>query len=124
MHPVLSMMKTAINMRGDNMKELMIKLKALCDESRLKIIRLLADRELCACDFVENLDLTQPTISHHLNVLVESGLISCERRGKWCFYKINHFELKGFLESIDRLATTRREGIRFCKSDCDSLRKG
>ena len=50
------------------------------------------------CDLVENLDLTQPTISHHLKVLVESGLISC-RKGKWCFYRVNDAQLKGFLRS-------------------------
>jgi ArsR family transcriptional regulator len=117
------MMKTAINMRGDIMENLIEKLKALCDESRLKIIALLAGRELCACDFVENLDLTQPTISHHLKVLVESGLISCQKRGKWCFYRVNYTQLKDFLEELSHLASLRKEDIKLCKSDCDSQRR-
>jgi len=101
----------------------MNRLKALCDESRLNILRLLAGRELCACDFVENLNLTQPTVSHHLKVLVESGLVICEKRGKWSFYSINHTEIRSFLESLDHLAVTRQENIKLCKTDCDGHRK-
>lgn len=104
------------------MEKFMVKLKALCDESRLNIIRLLAGRELCACDFAENLDLTQPTISHHLKVLVESGLVTCDRRGKWCFYRINDKELKSFMEDLERLTGTRNENIKLCKTDCDGRR--
>lgn len=104
------------------MEVLMTKLKALCDESRLMIIGLLAGRELCACDFAENLDLTQPTISHHLKVLVESGLVISEKRGKWCFYRIDDAELKGLLENLNRLGSTRREDIKLCKTNCDGHR--
>jgi ArsR family transcriptional regulator len=117
------MMKTAINLRGDTMENLIVKLKALCDENRLKMIAILAGRELCACDLVENLDLTQPTISHHLKVLVESGLISCQKRGKWCFYRVNDAQLKSFLEELSRLAGTRKEDIKLCKSDCNGQRR-
>ncbi len=100
----------------------MEKLKALCDENRLKILKMLADRELCACDFIENLDLTQPTVSHHLKVLVESGIIDCEKRGKWSFYKTNCTELKKFINELDRLSSVRQEDIKLCKTDCDGHR--
>jgi len=120
--PVQTIIEAAINIRGDIMEELIVKLKALCDESRLSIIGLLADRELCACDFVENLDLTQPTISHHLKVLVESGLVICDRRGKWCFYKNNDKEIKSFMEDLERLAGTRKENIKLCNTDCNGRR--
>ncbi len=104
------------------MDRLMSKLKALCDESRIKILKLLACRELCACDFKENMDLTQPTISHHLSVLVESRLITSEKRGRWRFYKINYDEMNSFLEDLNRIINTRCNDIKFCPSDCDNNR--
>jgi ArsR family transcriptional regulator, arsenate/arsenite/antimonite-responsive transcriptional repressor len=62
-------------------------LKALSDETRLAIVELLlgSDEELCACDIEAQFDLAQPTISHHLRVLRESGLIETERRGQWLY---------------------------------------
>ena len=62
--------------------------KALSDETRLSIVELLlgADGELCACDIEDAFDLAQPTISHHMRVLRESGLIDAERRGQWVYY--------------------------------------
>lgn len=104
------------------MDKLMSQLKALCDESRIKILNLLAQRELCACDFKENMDLTQPTISHHLSVLVETGLIMSEKRGRWCFYKINYDEMNNFLENLDKIINTKCYDIKLCHSDCDGNR--
>jgi ArsR family transcriptional regulator len=62
--------------------------KALADPTRLDIFRLIAVQEapLCACDVVARFELTQPTISHHLKVLREAGLISVSRRGVWAYY--------------------------------------
>ena len=64
-------------------------LAALADPTRLAIIRqLAADTETCACDFTECCDVGQPTVSHHLRVLREAGLVVSERRGQWIFYRI------------------------------------
>ncbi len=60
----------------------------LADSTRLKILRLLAKEELCACEVMAALDLTQPTASHHLGILERSGLVASRREGKWVFYKI------------------------------------
>jgi ArsR family transcriptional regulator len=62
--------------------------KALADETRLAIVELLlgADDELCACDIEDAFDVSQSTISHHMRVLRESGLIDAERRGQWVYY--------------------------------------
>ena len=62
--------------------------KALADPTRLDIFRLIAAQEapLCACDVVDRFDLAQPTISHHLKVLRESGLITVAKRGIWAYY--------------------------------------
>lgn len=64
--------------------------QALGDEHRLAILASLAqaDGEICVCDFTENLPLNQPTVSHHLRILRESGLVTSERRGTWVYYRL------------------------------------
>ncbi len=69
--------------------------KALADESRLAIIRQLAEQgEVCACDFLACCDLAQPTVSHHLKVLREAGLVNTEKRGLWVYYTLNREKLE------------------------------
>ena len=65
-------------------------LKALGDPYRLTIMATLAriDDEACVCDFTDALPLNQPTVSHHLKILRDSGLVRCERRGTWVYYKL------------------------------------
>ena len=64
-------------------------LAALADPTRLAIVRQLAqDMETCACDFTSCCDVGQPTVSHHLRVLREAGVVTSERRGQWIFYKL------------------------------------
>jgi ArsR family transcriptional regulator len=63
--------------------------KALSDPTRVAIVnRLAAAEEVCVCDFVASLDLAQPTISHHLKVLREAGLVESSRRGTWAYYRL------------------------------------
>ena len=64
-------------------------LTALADPTRLAIVRqLAADRETCACDFTACCDVSQPTVSHHLRVLREAGVVTSDRRGNWIFYRL------------------------------------
>jgi ArsR family transcriptional regulator len=60
----------------------------LADDTRLRILGLLAKEELCACEVMAALGLTQPTASHHLGILERSGLVASRREGKWVFYRI------------------------------------
>ncbi len=63
--------------------------KALADPVRLRLVSLIGAHqggEVCVCELTEAFDLTQPTISHHLKVLREAGIIDCERRGTWVYY--------------------------------------
>ncbi len=64
-------------------------LKALADPHRLRILATLARAtdEVCVCDFTDALPLNQPTVSHHLRILREAGLATCERRGTWVYYR-------------------------------------
>ncbi len=66
-------------------------LKALADPTRLRLVSLVAAHEgaeACVCDLIEPVSLSQPTVSHHLRVLVEAGILSREQRGKWAYYRI------------------------------------
>ena len=62
--------------------------KALADKTRLKILMLLDIREMCVCEIMVALDLTQPTASHHLGILEVVGLVTDRREGKWVFYSL------------------------------------
>ena len=64
------------------------RLKALADPTRLRMLELLAGqpRPLCVCDITSQFDQRQPTISHHLRILREAGLVACEKRGVWAYY--------------------------------------
>ena len=62
--------------------------KALSDPTRLKIIKLLAEREMCVCEVMAALNLTQPNASHHLNLLEREGIAKKRREGKWIIYKL------------------------------------
>jgi ArsR family transcriptional regulator len=62
--------------------------KALADETRLRILNLLRSREMCVCEIMIALNLTQPTASHHLRILESAELVEDLRKGKWVFYKI------------------------------------
>ena len=64
--------------------------KALADETRLKILMLLNIREMCVCEIMVALNLTQPTASHHLGILEEVGLVRDRREGKWVFYSLKN----------------------------------
>ncbi|MEV0400549.1 metalloregulator ArsR/SmtB family transcription factor [Actinoallomurus sp. NPDC050550] len=65
--------------------------KALSDPIRLRLLSLIASRqgeEVCVCDLTGPFDVSQPTISHHLKVLREAGLVGSERRGTWVYYRV------------------------------------
>lgn len=64
-------------------------LKALGDETRLKIFHMLSKGELCACNLLEEFNITQPTLSYHMKILCESGLVNGRKDGIWTKYSIN-----------------------------------
>jgi len=74
--------------------------KALADETRLRMLKLLEVREMCVCEVMVALELTQPTASHHLGLLENAGLVKDRKEGKWVFYSIANPEL---LENMHKL---------------------
>lgn len=77
--------------------------KALSDETRLRIIDMLSSSELCACDILEEFAITQPTLSYHMKILTESGLVNARKDGAWTRYTLNlelMHSLMTFLEHI------------------------
>jgi len=62
----------------------------LADTTRLRVLQLLAREELCACEVMAALDLTQPTTSHHLGILERSRLVASRKEGKWIFYRLSN----------------------------------
>ena len=76
-------------------------LKALADETRLAILRQLREEgEVCACDFRACCTLAQPTVSHHLKVLREAGLVTAEKRGLWVHYRLDQAAIKQVMERL------------------------
>lgn len=76
-------------------------LKAIADPARLRLISVIAanvDSEACVCDLTEPLGLSQPTVSHHLKVLVDAGILTRDKRGTWAYYRL----VPGALDSLSR----------------------
>ena len=65
------------------------KIKALADENRLAIMQALQHGEKCACVLLEDLSITQPTLSHHMKILCDSGIVTGRKEGKWMHYSIS-----------------------------------
>ena len=75
-------------MELDERKTAMI-FKAFCDENRIRILKLLTTGEKCACRLLEEINITQPTMSHHMKILCDSGIVVGRKEGKWMLYSIS-----------------------------------
>jgi ArsR family transcriptional regulator len=78
-------------------------LRVVADPARLRLLSLIASRpgeEACGCELTEPLGLSQPTVSHHLKVLHEAGLLEREPRGRWAFYRLNPEPLRVLREAL------------------------
>ncbi len=80
-------------------------LKALADPTRLRLVSMVAAHEggeACVCDLTDPLGLTQPTVSHHLKILVDAGIFSRDKRGKWAYYAL----VPGALDALSAVLST------------------
>ena len=100
---------TRATLSADDSAVLASRLKALADPARLRLISLLAASpggEACVCDLTEPLGLTQPTVSHHLKVLHQAGLLTREKRSTWAFYAVIPEALAALAEVINPSAAS------------------
>jgi ArsR family transcriptional regulator len=88
--------------------------KAFCDETRLKVLSLLQSGEKCACVLLEQVSITQPTLSHHMKILVECGIVTARKEGKWTHYSIS----KEGCENAAKLFRNLTEILETCDTCC------
>jgi len=87
--------------------------KAFCDENRLMILQMLQSGEKCACVLLDKLAITQPTLSHHMKILVESGIVAARKEGKWTHYSISAAgceEAAALMKKLTVILETKCEG--------------
>ncbi len=83
--------------------------KAFCDENRIKILNILSSGEKCACKLLEALSVTQPTLSHHMKILCDSGVVKARKEGKWMYYSLSHEGLRVAEEYLITLKNIGKE---------------
>ena len=88
-------------------------LKVISEETRLKIIDMLSCGEMCACEILEKLSITQSTLSYHMNLLAKSGLVFARKDGLWMRYRLNESKFKELKSFLDKISTDKTDCI--CK---------
>ena len=89
-------------------------LKALSDAKRLRIVDMLSCGELCACKILEAFQITQPTLSHDMKVLMEAGVVRCRREGKNIFYALDKAALSQLHETLGHIFAEKADCICHC----------
>lgn len=90
--------------------------KAFCDEHRLKILNLLRSGEKCACVILEEMDIAQSTLSHHMKILCDSGIVDSRKDGKWTYYFLSGTGIMHAKNVMDEM--TAPSDTCECKNDC------
>lgn len=84
-------------------KRVAVMFKAFCDENRVQILQLLRDGEKCACRILDEMQITQPTLSHHMKILCDSGVVVGRKEGKWMHYSISEDGLENVMNYLEKL---------------------
>lgn len=90
--------------------------KAMSDANRLRIIEMLVTGERCGCELLEELQVTQPTLSHHMKVLSECGLVHSRKEGRWHYYSIHCPKFKEFKEYISGITCCQESVVSECSA--------
>ena len=77
--------------------------RALSDSTRLEIVQMLNDGEKCACKILERFSITQPTLSYHMKILTDCGLVRTRKESKWMLYSLDTIKLQAFQKEINAL---------------------
>ena len=88
--------------------------KALADPNRLMIVDMLSCGELCACMILESFNISQPTLSHHMKILCECGLVNSRKEGKWMYYSLDEVRVHDFKSFLAAITSNNEDCI--CKS--------
>lgn len=83
--------------------------KALGDSNRLQIVQMLSEGEKCACKLLEQFEITQPTLSHHMKILCECGLVEVRKEGKWSHYSLHCETLNAFKKFVEGLSCCKEK---------------
>ena len=100
------------NIYDDNIKIL----KALGETNRLKIIDMLSSGEKCACIILESFHFTQPTLSHHMKVLMDSGIVKCRKEGTWMYYSLDIELCDDFMRFLNSILSNDEKCL--CSTKC------
>ena len=95
-------------------KQITVIFKALCDENRVQIFRLLQNGEKCACKLLEAMQCTQPTLSHHMKILCDSGLVVGRKEGKWMHYSISQEGAKIAMDCLKEITAVTENDCECC----------
>ena len=85
--------------------------KALSDSNRLQIINILSSGERCACRLLDHFKITQPTLSHHMKVLIECGLVNSRKEGTWNYYSLNEENTRALLMFLNELMLDNKKSV-------------
>ena len=98
-------------------------LKALGDETRIRAVLALREYELCVCQIVELLELAPSTVSKHLQILKEAGLVKSRKKGRWVYYSLSSSDAKGVPQAALRMILLKARQTNVAKTDCRRLKK-
>ncbi len=90
--------------------------KAFCDENRLRILEILQSGEKCACVLLEDLQISQSTLSHHMKILVDGGIVNSRKEGKWTHYSISRESCQEAVNLLQDITATYNNSK--CNGDC------
>lgn len=79
-------------------------LKALADETRLKIVDMISCGEMCACDILDFFNFTQPTLSYHMKILTDCGIVKARKDGSWMKYSLNQAKVQAFKKFVKEIS--------------------
>ena len=105
------------------MQDLIKAIKALSDETRLRILNILLERECCVCEVMQALDISQSRASRNLSVLYDAGFLNLRKDGLWSLYSIDRDGMREYLANTVEAITTALEGNKVVEVDREQLKK-
>lgn len=96
--------------------------KLLADKTRLTIIALLKEQELCVCDITEIIGMSQPNASQHLRKLKSAGILNEKKKGQWVYYSLNH-EVEAYVQCIFEYLPSMKDNLAAQKNNCCEIQE-